>query len=142
MLGERVTNGKQMTPVCTTFCAHYTKKGLFIFQPHPVMFYCAKWRAMVQTTLPFYQPILPPHRLSREAELIAQLFALESRCTNRVSQDALWCLGKHRGETKVMFTKKNEINEFLTNSTHTYTIHMYIHTHLLQRYILNFSFKL
>lgn len=43
---------------------------------------------MIQTTHPFYQPILPPQKLSREAELIAELFALESRCTNSVSQDA------------------------------------------------------
>lgn len=35
---------------------------------YPVMFYRAKWRAVIQTTLPFYQPILPPHRPSREAE--------------------------------------------------------------------------
>lgn len=52
------------------------------------MFYQAKWRAMIQTTLPFFQPILPSHRLSREAEFIAELLALESRCTNSMSQDA------------------------------------------------------
>lgn len=52
------------------------------------MFYREKWRAVIQTPLPFYQPIPPPHRLSKEAELIAQLFALESRCTNSVSKDA------------------------------------------------------
>lgn len=32
--GERVTSGKQMTPVSTTFYAHFTKKGLFFFQLH------------------------------------------------------------------------------------------------------------
>lgn len=53
-----------------------------------MMFYQAKWRAKIQTTLPFYQPIHPPHRLSREAEFIDELFALESSCTNSISQDA------------------------------------------------------
>ena len=75
------------------------------------MFYEAKWTAMIQAALPFYQPLLPPHRLSREAELISELFAasaLVDKCTNIVNQMSLWCVGKQRGETKPMFTKQRQ----------------------------------
>lgn len=74
------------------------------------MFYQAKWQAMIQTALPFYQPILPPHRLSREAELIDLLFAPESRCTNNVSQDASLVCEEAERRAKLMFTKKR-LNE-------------------------------
>lgn len=69
-------------------CSPHKERAVHFSASYPVMFYRAKWRAMIQTILPFYQPILSPHRLSTEAEFIAELFALESKCTNSRSQDA------------------------------------------------------
>jgi len=46
---------------------------------------------MIQAVLPFHQPLLPPHRLSREAELISELFAASAVvdvCANVVNRDA------------------------------------------------------
>lgn len=74
------------------------------------MFYQAKWRAAIQAALSCYQLLLPPHRLSREAELIPELFAasaLLDRCANIMNRDTSLVHGEaeRRNKTDVYQAK-------------------------------------
>lgn len=64
---------------------------------------------MIQAALPFYQLLLPSHRLSRETQIISELFAasvLVDICTNIMNHDATFLHGEaERSKTAIYQAK-------------------------------------